>query len=80
MAKVWLDDDKMLFPKIVNCISRKVILSMQYCKTVTELWTLLNKWFSGASNLNRLYNLSQEVHHPSRKGEALWITIMTSCV
>lgn len=66
---MWLDDDKML-PKIVNCISRKVILTMQYCKTVRELWTLLHTWFSGASNLNRLYNLLQEVHRRSQKGRS----------
>lgn len=77
-AKVWLEDDKM-FPKIVNCISRKVILCMQHCKTVKELWTLLHKWFSGASNLNRLYNLTGG-SRPIQKRRSIMDTIMTSCV
>ncbi|XP_019160728.1 PREDICTED: uncharacterized protein LOC109157283 [Ipomoea nil] len=67
-AQVWKKDDDALFSRIINCINRKIILSLQHCKSAKEVWDLVNKWFSGANNLRKLYQLSQDVHRPSQKG------------
>lgn len=64
----WKRDDKALLSRIINCIDRKIILSMQHCKTVKEVWDLVNKWFSGTDNMRKLYQLSQDVHRPSQNG------------
>ena len=36
-AKLWLAEDKRLFSQIVNCIDRKMALSMQHIIMVKEL-------------------------------------------
>lgn len=71
LAVEWKNTDKALLSRIINCIDRKIILSMQHCQTVKEVWELVNKWFSGTSNLRKLYQLSQEVYRSSQKGREL---------
>ncbi|XP_019150679.1 PREDICTED: uncharacterized protein LOC109147535 [Ipomoea nil] len=67
----WKTTDKALMSRVINCIDRRIILSMQHCQTVKEVWDLVNKWFSGTSNLRKLYQLSQEAYRSSQKGREL---------